>query len=58
MARDLVQEFFEFRKLILSIDPPDDEGLDGAANTTLANAEDAGEERQAPALADGKKYSP
>ncbi|VUZ52148.1 unnamed protein product [Hymenolepis diminuta] len=36
MARDLVQEFFEFRKLILSIDPPDDEGLDG----TVTNVDD------------------
>ncbi|KAM7542591.1 hypothetical protein Aperf_G00000000216 [Anoplocephala perfoliata] len=52
MARDLVQEFFEFRKLILSIDPPDDEGLDGTANATVANAEDAGEEKQVPMAAE------
>lgn len=31
-ARDLVLEFFEFRKLILSIDPPEEDGLDVPVN--------------------------
>lgn len=34
MAKDLVQEFFEFRKLILSIDPPDEDALDGTLPTS------------------------
>lgn len=44
-ARDLVQEFFEFRKLILSIDPPDDDDLDTSLNatTTMAAAAAAGD---------------
>ncbi len=33
-ARDLVLEFFEFRKLILSIDPPDEDDLDTSLNAT------------------------
>ncbi|CDI96881.1 nipped b protein [Echinococcus multilocularis] len=46
-ARDLVLEFFEFRKLILSIDPPDEDGFDATANSA-ANADGlGGDDRQA-----------
>ena len=41
-ARDLVQEFFEFRKLILSIDPPDEDGLlDAPLNPAVAGSAEA-----------------
>ncbi|KAL5105362.1 Nipped-B protein [Taenia crassiceps] len=46
-ARDLVLEFFEFRKLILSIDPPDEDGFDATTNPA-ANAEGlGGDDKQA-----------
>ncbi|VDK23311.1 unnamed protein product [Taenia asiatica] len=46
-ARDLVLEFFEFRKLILSIDPPDEDGFDATTNPAVNVDGVGGDDKQA-----------
>ncbi|VDM33859.1 unnamed protein product [Hydatigera taeniaeformis] len=48
-ARDLALEYFEFRKLILSIDPPDEDGFDAATNPA-ANVDGLGGDDKQPGL--------